>query len=97
MLLFGHNVDHDCCSVICPSRRVSSLSGDQGHVLPGLSRDKSDDWGLAFVDANGFRVSSPKCHDQTENGTLKAVLTCTLVVVSAERPVPLLANKRSLA
>jgi hypothetical protein len=51
--------------------------------LLGLSRDKSDDWALAFVDAHGFRVVHHKCHDQIENGTLKAAVTCKLIVVPA--------------
>ena len=61
--------------------------------LLGLSRDKSDDWALAFVDTHGFRVVHHKCHDQTENGTFKAAVTCKLVLC----PLQLLASKRALA
>jgi hypothetical protein len=31
----------------------------KGTYLLGLSRDKSDDWALAFVDAHGFRGNPP--------------------------------------
>jgi hypothetical protein len=51
--------------------------------LLGLSRDKSDDWAWPSSTPMASGVVHHKCHDQTENGTLKAAVTCKPVVVPA--------------